>query len=604
MIAVPGWNGTCDDSFGHGDNNLLNVMRSVNFFDIDCFDYDSHNTPLKTSAQQLLARLVALQNDGYRQVAFVTHSTGGVLVLELLQSEMMSGNGTALRTGPDQSILFKKDGIKLVGVFAFAIPINGVRDHICLAAGLGNVVGATGEVVPTICGNSAYLQGLKDEFVKFNGLYAAVPANQRPALGFDFSLNIYQGQGEDWVVNPIDTNDPWVPASAAPPHLANTLEGHTHIVADNQIEFPTFSGEVMQDRSLLTFSLNPRTDEYFKPTLPATITLDQVQRAIVGGVVDFASIKNLFAAAAPQVSDFVVMLLNARFTRAPDFDEFAVSSFDGLLVQRKSTQDDAAFVAYGDDLLADVDRGFVAPNQSDPLSFGGQSKAAARELAQTLTDLFTTARSLVEQDSSLAVNLRDDGGSLDAFDARLGRVVPRLLSTPDIATQNAAVNLITLISNQSSPKALEASGLVGALAQFSVQNYATMTMERKATLGDAFKALSARSPSLSDQVVTQFNQEVPWLGRQAPLWAPLLNDQQMRVFIERAQPQDQSDTTLKFLSGVGANGGRYFVSADTAKLATDKLGQFQQLVVVPISRMPRSGINGLPDNSMTLLNPE
>jgi hypothetical protein len=129
VIAIPGWGGECKSTFGTGDGHLLHIMRGRSVaFDIDCFDYDSHEKTLQKSREELHTRIHMLREAGYREFTFITHSTGGVLALDLLLSEALTENGQALRTGDAASVMFRNsDRPNARGLYTFAAPINGLR---------------------------------------------------------------------------------------------------------------------------------------------------------------------------------------------------------------------------------------------------------------------------------------------------------------------------------------------------------------------------------------------------------------------------------------------------------------------------------------------
>jgi hypothetical protein len=68
LIAIPGWTGVCETSLGEGERNLLNTIRKVSFFDVDCFDYDSHGTSFEAIRDQLWARIGTSMPRGTRSL--------------------------------------------------------------------------------------------------------------------------------------------------------------------------------------------------------------------------------------------------------------------------------------------------------------------------------------------------------------------------------------------------------------------------------------------------------------------------------------------------------------------------------------------------------
>lgn len=577
MVAIPGWNGICADSFGVAESNLLNLMRRANFFDVDCFDYDSHNTPLDQSATQLRDFLIELQDMGYREVAFVTHSTGGVLALHLLLRELMNTDATAVRTGDQRSFLFQnRDGLKLVAFYAWGIPISGVRQHICEAGRLGNLFGVSRAVLPLLCADSTYLGELKARYGQFNALYSALPLTEQS--GFRFNFYVLQGQGEDWVVNDIVPNSPWFPANGDT-RTVNTLSGHTTVVkANGTIEFPTFAGETMTDKSQLYFSLAPRTDVYFREDATATTTLDEAQKAILSGVVDFASVRNLFTAGSGQVSDFTVMLFNGRFVRGPDFDGFAVDQLDGLLRWKVDALAKPDAVHYGDSLLDDIADGYRSPNPTDPALFGGQSRVAVRKLASTVGYVFETVHRLVYEDPTLSRELDSSLDSLTEFDVKATQVLERLLAEDDAETLSQTLSALQQLAAAASVAALEQVDVADVFDAFTSANYTTLTEDQKVQLGDVLTTFAGRSTKSRTDVLKLLTVPKSWLGKEVPMWVPLLNDEQLKRLIDGNGRADA--LTPQFLGQVIENAGSF---GQSYVLAKDAIKRYEPYLAGPAS---------------------
>lgn len=79
IVAVHGWKGDCATTFGEGPESIFNVLKSKQFFDFDCFAYDSQHVSLNDNIKMLKHQLYQLNDLGYSQVMLITHSTGGVI---------------------------------------------------------------------------------------------------------------------------------------------------------------------------------------------------------------------------------------------------------------------------------------------------------------------------------------------------------------------------------------------------------------------------------------------------------------------------------------------------------------------------------------------
>ena len=170
VLAIPGWNGKCNATFGKTvDRNILNSMAADPFFDVDCFDYDSHGTVIPETQQRLYQRLRWLKGQGYTNVFILTHSTGGVVALEGWLNDQIDFENNAWRPETANTVFGSK--FRLNALSVWAPPIEGV-----------NRVGETGRqgsliclpdspaVLPHLSKGSDYLLGLHDKIDIYNTL--------------------------------------------------------------------------------------------------------------------------------------------------------------------------------------------------------------------------------------------------------------------------------------------------------------------------------------------------------------------------------------------------------------------------------------------------
>lgn len=556
IVAIPGWNGVCSDSFGKGAGNVLNVMRDASFFDVECFDYDSHGVSLADTEKALRKLLDDLQKLGYEEVSFVTHSTGGVLALQLLLNELMTADGSAIRSGADRSFLFQaRGGLRVRAVYAWGMPINGIRPAECVGGWFINLFGLSKEVLPHLCADSPFLLELKGKYVQLNALLESMPVTERDAIGFQ--LYLFQGQGDDWVVNNIEPGENWFPANGNV-KLVDSQGAHTSVIKVNgTVGYPTFSGLTMTDLAQLSFSLLPRTAEFFRPDVAPTDTLDHGQRAILDGVVDFASIGNLFQAGATEVSDFTVRLFNGRFVRSPEFDAVAVDRLDQLLRRKVNEIARPDAVRYGDSLLSDVAFGYTVPNSKDKLQFGGQSKDAVRKLAKTVGFVFGTVRYMVSIDPTLERHLLASNRSLQTFEKNAETVLTRLLNDEDEKTRLGAIAAFKNYVTTASLKGFNTFNFDGSLGAFGRANFKLLTAEEKLAFSEVLTAYAARTPAAETQVLKFLTEQQRWQGKDVPLWVPLLNGDQVKRLLDTDDMSDANEYWPKFMGQVIGEAGRY-----------------------------------------------
>jgi len=263
------------------------------------------------------------------------------------------------------------------------------------------------------------------------------------------------------------------------------------------------------------------------------------------------------------------MLFNGRFVRDVGFDEYAVGKLDELLRYKADSLDSHDAVQYGDRLLADVDTGYVEPNTNDEMLFGGQSKDAVTKLAQTVQYLFETISRLVNQDPDLSRELAYSNESLAEFEQRVDRVLARFLVDTDIETRNAGLAAYQVLAQSASVGGLESIDFEASLGTFASANYRTMSVEQKAVLGDVFTSLSSRSEKVGADLLVLLNKKQQWLGSEAPLWVPLLNDEQVEFLVENSLSFD-TPAAPEFLTQVVTNAGRFGQSYSVALPAIDQ----------------------------------
>jgi pimeloyl-ACP methyl ester carboxylesterase len=575
VVGVPGWNGKCDNSFGVQVQNVLNVMREPSFFDVDCFDYDSHGMTLEKTVDLLRTHLQDLKLVyGYEEVSFITHSTGGVVVLRLLLDELRAADGVSIRTGADRSFLFRTDGgsLRVRGVFAWGIPINGVRPHVCNAGIFANLFQVSPAVLPHLCADSPFLLDLKKQYEAMNAEFERLPSASRAGLGFE--LIVFQGQDDDWVVHPVLPGESWVPRNARV-QLVDTQAPHTSAISSNgTVELPTFAGLTMRQVSQLSFSLMPRTGDYFRGDLAASETLERAQTGILDGVVDFSSIGNLFLAGSREVSDFALLIFNQRFVRSPTFDAYAVDKLDMLMRAKVEQLQAEDAVRYADTLLFAIDRGFQTVNTTDLMAFGGKNKEAVRKLVMTVANVFGAVKQLLDRDPGLEDDLISSG-SVAEFERRVSNVIERLLQDEDQETRSLALAALQDFVSLAAPVTVANFDFEGTFEQYGRANYNMVTATEKEMWGDALLVFASRSPEARARSLQFLNERSPFIGQDAPMWAPLLSGEQLRQFVEADDQSLNQSAWPTFLGSVIGEAGLW---GQPAALGYEAIERFRPLL--------------------------
>ena len=267
IIAVHGWNGSCSETFGEGEESIFRVLgrQNPNFYDFDCFSYDSRTTAISDNAQKLRERMLKLHELGYRHAMLITHSTGGVIALQMLTDAVLDSDDS-IRQDLRNEILLANDGMQVTAVQAWATPINGLKWTARIGGRVLTLVGYSPETLPDLDPNSALLSNLKKRLAVLGSMPEETPPEASMRIE-NVRVNFYHGQNNDAVVRKIDQNeardDGWLwPGGRGA--LIDTGTGHSHNVAESgEVGSPRFTGRTMQLEALLGVPFVPRYDEVF-----------------------------------------------------------------------------------------------------------------------------------------------------------------------------------------------------------------------------------------------------------------------------------------------------------------------------------------------------
>lgn len=580
VLAIPGWNGLCSSTFGAGEANILHLMQDRRFFDVDCFDYDSHTHTIEQSRARLRAHLLNLHRLGYRELTIVTHSTGGLIATDLMLDEAIDPASGSLRGSDARSFLFRRtqEGLKLRAIHAWAVPLNGTRTAVNWAGRVLETTGFSRSVLPDLRPGSSYLADLKRRLQLFDGALS----NAAPIDRADHAMSYFvlQGQSDDGVVRGIADAEPWLPRSRDLNfRLVRTQTGHSHnVAAGGELLEPTFPTVTEADRALIELQLRPRFDPFFTPQVPITALLDRQQRTVVRGIVDYTWYPQFFTAARPVVSEMIRRMLTVGYPRQPEFDTFAVKEM-GDLVETKISSDDRQAVELADLLLDEILDGYGPVPDGTPTSFGGGSASARRALVERLNRVFSFVTEAVRGRPELERDLRSSG-TLEEFQRRYGELYARFTDDPDTVVRQQVLSGMVQYAREASPTAISSSGFVVTVGGFAAANYSRFDESAKQDLGEAVVALSNRSPEVNQSILGQFNNSVSWLGNaDTPLWAAILSDEQVtRVGTQVVLDEGFDAQQVEFATGViergGSTGTRPDVSVTVGRTLIEGEGVF------------------------------
>jgi hypothetical protein len=523
LIAIPGWTGVCKTSFGENERNLLNAIREVSFFDVDCFDYDSHGPTFEEIRDQLWARIQDLHAKGYKEFALVTHSTGGIVASFLIQTQLFPNGGSAIATGADRGAMFRADGPRLRGLYTWAVPLNGLNP---LSEAFAIVSGISPTLLPNMRPNAVFLKLVQERWQAFAEGRDALPVEDRNSYRFPWL--ILQGQDLDGVVNPVVDTDEWFPTEVV--KLLNTEVFHTDVVSDaGTKDVPKYPGEVMTTELLLSLPFRPRYTELFSPATPNDDVTKAKQRAVLAAVIGLADFYNGFPAVRTHVTDFVVRLFRRDYPHDSAFDQDAVRELAGLLDETITVQGDAVVVEFGDDLISAIHRAFPPDYvTTDQVSFGGGSYEAVRDLAAAVGRVHQRVVELTDGDPALVSSLRSSG-SREEFDRRYLEVSQRFLLVQDDPTREATVAALQISVPSVEPQLLLDSGVVESLAQYA------RIAPAQPQLGELFLQLQERSPELNVLVLEQSLPQLELPMGDTSLWNSVFTDEQAVRLLENAE---------------------------------------------------------------------
>lgn len=520
VIAVPGWNGKCSSTFGEAEGHLLSLLSGDGAYDVDCFDYDSHEGTIGEAKACLADHIRQLGALGYKNYAFITHSTGGIIVLDLTVDNALAAVASGGQA-PRGALFDAVDGPTMSGLYAWAVPINGLRPEIKTIVDLKRFFsGVLGKenLLPDLFAGSAYLQGLHTRMQEFN---TAMGENDEARQRFGFDFAIMQGQASDGVVLPVFGTEPWWP-SGIPAVAVNTETGHSGNVADaGRPDFLKFPGEVQRRALQAVMPLGPRWNAYFSPDTPASQDVDTSRIRITDAIYAFGNKNSQFLEAFDSVKELLRRLFKVPFRRDAKFDEHAVGRLRDLILDGFKNARNERAVKNAELIVDELTNASAGTDlaATSPTSFSAGSKAALEKLACLLQDTFEKAAA---RSGSQALMMK-----LEGFAGRLIR------PTGD-GQAPAGFSCILRIAQgvQRSPLTNAQIGqtvLATELANFAVERQGTMPDEVRAQLGEIFTAYAARDSALANRMAGILQQAVVPGGRLQP-WQEYLTKQQLDRF--------------------------------------------------------------------------
>lgn len=554
LLAVHGWNGSCADTFGKQAGSLFSVLDYHRFYDLDCFQYDSLEDTLFDNTAKLRKHIEELSDAGYRRVMLVTHSTGGILALDML---------SRLFVDPTSSPIQAKDGIALVRVNAFATPINGLRKTITIAGDILQVFGFSPETLDDLKPGSSVLQDLKQRMVMWGKLYDET-ADMELKGKIDVPIRYLQGQNDDGVVLAIQPSraitEGWYWANPSRSKVIDTGQSHTHNVSVSGkkaiFTTPTYVGELIATSAVLGLEVIPRFDQVF-PDFPlgAGVPKSYVdrQQRVVRGLGHFAN-ENFTAAFTPAIA-FMERMFQESFERSSEVDEELIDGFIAALGKRAARPDD--------NLVRFLDTFERALSKYDPRKTGDRQSLGhgSSRMATKILDLIDTIRRVVlaylVQNPDKAYLLASYDGKRQVFADAMTKRISGFLESGHTPVQMAALKVMGRPAEYAELSLLAKATVSEKVSNYLLVNRFKLPADAKVQVAHVFTSLMSSDDATLTDVVGRLNQRVTYLGKpDTPLWRALSDDSALgKLVAVTAKSITVDPSMVKFASDVAAKAG-------------------------------------------------
>ena len=581
ILAVHGWNGSCKNTFGEGEESIFEVLddSQTHFYDFDCFEYDSHNTPILDNVRLLYARMKLLHELGYTHAMLITHSTGGVIALQMLTDTLLNDDNE-LRQNLSNEFLLASNGIQIPAVQAWATPINGLKSGARIAGKFVAFIGYSPETFPDLEPRSQFLNRLKERLKIIGKLSADIPDQSRTRIS-DVNVNFYHGQENDLIV--LGINDErarkygWLwPVGRG--GLIDTGLGHTHNIAESgAVGSPRFTGHTMKLEALLELPFEPRYDEVFRSDLlefPDTLVIRQ--KGIINALIFYAKYK-FWAVISPAMSFFEHMITKPfSGLRSRDVDLNLVTNLSTMMKDRSASESLIQFqIAFVRRILMNY-----CPSGLEDLKIVGHNHSSVVSVMLDMA-IFIHNKTLdylkqqtEDRQADILIIYYPENATIDEFDREMQNVFEKFLGSGYHTVQNQTIAYLPDVVARSNAEVLNSSKLLESMAMFTENNHHVLPQKQKTQILQAIEAATSKSPTLRLAILERWGTEVAYQEQQRPLWATLNDDRIITKLVEQvSNNQRLHQTELEFLFSVIMEGGAKGNSVGVVRLAEQKLSK-------------------------------
>jgi pimeloyl-ACP methyl ester carboxylesterase len=599
LLTVHGWNGSCIETFGTHEGSLYAVLGTKpRFYDWDCLQYNTFTINIKKNADRLLERLRALKKLGYERISLVTHSTGGIITLEVIAD---------LLNRPAEDLWM--DIPRIAEVYAWATPINGLTAGLSAGARVLTALKISPQTLPDLRADSAYLKGLKQRLRQGFAAYSKLDSVSQGRR--QITIRFLQGQGHDRVVKGIDREgairEGWFLPNLC--ILTPTREGHTRSVGESGEDgVPRYPADLLDAHTLLSLTVAPRFETVFPGTPPPAIprSLEHQQETVIKGLTYYSG-ENFTGAFSPALA-FLARMYDGSFERSCRADEALVDGFLRSLQKRAGMPDDNLirfFVSFTKQVLVGYD-----PRSGEDISkFGHRHAGTVQKVLETAEIIHRAVDHYIADNPARTDVLAQFNGSIDAFNAAMLHMTSRFISSPYTPVQSQALGVISrqmpMLSDRAildstfpsafyryygetapSQGAAVVAAAGGGVPTLTVTNrYKNLSAPDKSNIEQIYLNLLGRGPQLRDAAFASLNTTVNYRGVQRALWSSLIHDQAVRKMLAAAAvsatPQGEQ---FRFATEVVALAGRSGNDLPAASQAVDISAAMIDKVKDPLTR--------------------
>jgi len=537
ILSVHGWNGSCRETFGKDNKSLFHVLDKNRFYDFDCFDYNSTHLSITKNVERLYRRIKTLQEYDYENIMLVTHSTGGILALDLLTSLILN----------DKNNIDGSNSKKLIrNIYAWATPINGLRSHIDAAGEFARLIGYSPETLADLKSDSPYLRNLKSRLSKIDD-----------SEFLNIPIVLLQGQKEDYVVLPVketDKHEEWFKDNHW--ELVNTGMGHIeNIGKPGGVEIPNFPAYTIEREALLDLKLLPRLDRIFPDgvnLIPKS--LEDRQLKVVNGMFRYG--KRRFRDAFFTYRDFFKKMFSHKCVRSSKVDKQLVKNLLSL-TKSKFANPSAEIVGDFTNYIPQVLRQYNPDGLSDICKLGHNSRSVAFNIIEMLKVVNDNVVDFFKKNpDQIKTYLSSEFKTVSEFEAEMIKLIERFFESGDPSVQYVALNTLSETIKISSIEAIKKSNIIAKIRKFNKDNSHYLSEKSKIAMSNIYDSLLAKDGDISKEVSSLLLKEVNYRNKKQPLWVSLANDDSVIKLVKTIEDNKISNIEeFNFVADVAAKGG-------------------------------------------------